>query len=145
MLYPDVPDETIELEGEGEDVVVVRRVPHDEGPIRFIRQDLFCRLPADGTPVPPALQRKTCSVFICHQHHPHYNRIQMCADYLKPITLTAMEECTVSICIEHHPHRKMYSIYLTRTPSTLHWKNMSEKHTTHTAKGIYRSFAKRAS
>lgn len=55
MFNPDMSNEAIELEGEGEDVVVVRRIPHDEGPIGFVGQHLLCCFPADWTPIPPTL------------------------------------------------------------------------------------------
>lgn len=63
VLYPDVPDEAIELEGEGEDVVVVRRVSHYEGSIRFIGQYLLCCLPTYGPPVPSTLQHIQHALF----------------------------------------------------------------------------------
>ena len=56
MLYPNVSDEAVEFECEGEDVVVVRGVPHHEGAVWFRGQDPFRRLTRQRTPVPAALK-----------------------------------------------------------------------------------------
>ena len=48
-------DEPVEFKGEGEDVVVVRGVPHHEGSVRFRSKDTFSSFSRQGTPVPTML------------------------------------------------------------------------------------------
>ena len=55
MLNAHVSGEAVELEGEAEDVVVVRRVSHHERAVGLIANDLLRRLAADGAPIPSVL------------------------------------------------------------------------------------------
>mgnify|MGYP001232053477 FL=1 len=52
----DMSDKAVELEGEGEDVVMVRRVPHHEGTVRLRGQNSFRGLAGQRAPVPTSLQ-----------------------------------------------------------------------------------------
>ena len=52
----DMSDKAVELEGEGEDVVMVRRVPHHEGTVRLRGQNSFRGLTRQRAPVPTSLQ-----------------------------------------------------------------------------------------
>ena len=56
MLNTDVSDEAVELEGEREDVVVVRGITDHEGSVRLRCQDPFGRLAGQWTPVPTMLK-----------------------------------------------------------------------------------------
>ena len=53
----DMSDKAVELEGEGEDVVVVRGVPHHEGTVRLRGQNTFRGLPGQRAPVPTSLNK----------------------------------------------------------------------------------------
>ena len=56
MFYSDVSDCAVELEGEGEDVVVVTAVADNEGPVRFVKEESLGSLPGNWTPVPSVLK-----------------------------------------------------------------------------------------
>lgn len=57
VLYPSMVDMSIHIEGQTENVALVRAVPHQERPIRLI-QELDLRLiPAERTPVPTTLTK----------------------------------------------------------------------------------------
>ena len=55
IFDPDVAALVVQLEGEGEDVVVGRAVPDDERAVRLVSQQPFRRKPRYWAPIPPVL------------------------------------------------------------------------------------------
>lgn len=57
VLYPSMVDMSIHVEGQTENVALIRAVPHQERPIRLIQELDLCLIPAKRAPVPTTLTK----------------------------------------------------------------------------------------